>query len=60
MYLGILETDGVLTIKMKANYERGKSEDRRKLMKSKVNGANLLKAVNIWVVLLLRDSQQLL
>ena len=55
-YLGILEADKFLKEKMKLNISREHIRRLRKVLKSKLNGGNLVCGVNIWAVSLLRYS----
>ena len=55
-YLGILEADKFLEEKMKLNVSKEYITRIRKVLKSKVNGGNLICGVNTWVVSLLRYS----
>ena len=54
--LGILQTDEFLEEKMKLNVLKEYIGRLRKILKSKLNGGNLVCAVNTWVVSLLRYS----
>ena len=53
-YLGILEADKYLEEKMKLNVSKEYVKRTRKILKSKLNGGNLVHGVNTWVVSLLR------
>ena len=55
-YLGILEADKVLEEKMKLNVSKEYVRRLRKILKSKLNGGNLVRGVNTWTVSLLRYS----
>ena len=55
-YLGILEADKFLEDKMKLNVSKEYTRRSRKVMKSKLNGGNLVCGVNTWAVSLLRYS----
>ena len=55
-YLGILETDKFLEEKMKLNVSKEYIRRLRKVLKSKLNGGNLVRGVNTWAVSLLRYS----
>ena len=55
-YLGILEADKFLEEKMKLNVSKEYIRRLRKVLKSKLNGGNLVRGVNIWAVSLLRYS----
>ena len=55
-YLGILEADKFLEKKMKLNVSKEYVRRIRKVLKSKLNGGNLVHGVNTWVVSLLRYS----
>ena len=55
-YLGILEADKFLEEKMKFNVSKEYIRRLRKVLKSKVNGSNLVCGVNTWGVPLLRYS----
>ena len=54
--LGILQTDEFLEEKMKLNVLKEYIGRLRKILKSNLNGGNLVCAVNTWVVSLLRYS----
>ena len=53
-YLGILEADKFLKEKMKLNVLKEYIRRLRKVLKSKLNGGNLVCGVNTWAVSLLR------
>ena len=55
-YLRILEADKFLEEKMKLNVSREYIRRIRKVLKSKMNGGNLVRGVNTWAVSLLRYS----
>ena len=55
-YLGILEADKFLEEKMKLNVLKEYIRRLRKVLKSKLNGGNLVRGVNNWAVSLLRYS----
>ena len=55
-YLGILEADKFLEEKMKLNVLKEYIRWSRKILKSKLNGGNLVCGVNTWTVSLLRYS----
>ena len=55
-YLGILEADKFLEEKMKLNVSKEYIRRLRKVLKSKLNGGNLVRGVNTWTVSLLRYS----
>ena len=55
-YLGILEADKFLEEKMKLNVAREYIRRLRKVLKSKLNGGNLVRGVNTWTVSLIRYS----
>ena len=55
-YLGILEADKFLEEKMKLNVWKKYIRRIRKVLKSKLNGGNLVHGVNTWAVSLLRYS----
>ena len=55
-YLGILQADKCLEEKMKVNYSKEYIRRFRKVLKSKLNGRNLVRGVNTWAVSLLRYS----
>ena len=59
-YLGILEADKFLEEKMKLNVSKEYIRRLRKVLKSKLNGGNLVREVNTWAVSLLRYSYRLL
>ena len=58
-YLGILEADKFLEVKMKLNVSKEYIRRLRKILKSKLNGGNLVCGVNTWAVSLLRYSAAL-
>ena len=53
-YLGILETDKLLVGEMKLNVSKEYIRGLRKVLESKLNGRNLARGVNTWVVSVLR------
>ena len=55
-YLGILEADKFLEEKMKLNVSKEYVRRIRKVLKSKLNGGNVVHGVNTWAVSLLRYS----
>ena len=55
-YLGILEVDKFLEEKMKLNVSKEYIRRIRKILKSKLNGGNLVRGVNTWAVSLSRYS----
>ena len=55
-YLGILEIDKFLEEKMKLNVSKEFIRRIRKVLRSKLNGGNLVRGVNTWAVSLLRYS----
>ena len=55
-YLGILETDKFLEEKMKLNVLKEYIRRIEKVLKSKLNGGNLVRGVNTWAISLLRYS----
>ena len=55
-YLGILEADKLLEERMKLNVSKEYIRRLRKVLKSKLNGGNLVHGVNTWAVSLLRYS----
>ena len=55
-YLGILEADKFLEEKMKLNVSKEYIRRLKKVLKSKLNGGNLVRGVKTWAVLLLRYS----
>ena len=55
-YLGILEVEKFLEEKMKLNVSKEYIRRLRKVLKSKLNGGNLVRGVNTWAVSLLRYS----
>ena len=55
-YLGILEAYKFLEEKMKLNVSKEYTRRLRKVLKSKLNGGNLVRGVNTWAVSLLRYS----
>ena len=55
-YLGILDADKFLEEKMKLNVSKEYIRRIRKVLKSKLNGENLVRGVNTWAVSLLRYS----
>ena len=55
-YFGILETDRFLGVEMKLKVSKDYFRRLRKVLKSKLNGGNLIQGVNTWTVRLLRYS----
>ena len=55
-YLGVLEADGMLHDTMKKKIGREYLSRLRKVAQSKLNGGNLIRAINTWAVSLLRYS----
>ena len=55
-YLGILEADKFLEVKMKLNVLKEYIKRLRKVLKSKLNCGNLVCGVNTWAVSLIRYS----
>ena len=55
-YLGILEADKFLEEKMKLKVSKEYIRRLRKVLKSKLNGGNLVPGVNTWAVSLIRYS----
>ena len=55
-YLGILEADKFLEEKMKLNVSKEYIRRIRQVLKSKLNGGNLVREVNTWTVSLIRYS----
>ena len=55
-YKGILQADKFLEEKMKLNVLKEYIRRLRKVLKSKLNGGNLVRGVNVWAVFLLRQS----
>ena len=55
-FLGILEADRFLEEKMKLNVSKEYIRKLRKVLKSKLNGGNLVRGVNTWAISLLRYS----
>ena len=55
-YLGILEADKFLEEKMKLNISKEYIRRLKKVLKSKLNGGNLVLGVKTWAVSLLRYS----
>ena len=55
-YLGILEADRFLEEKMKLNVLKEYIRRLRKVLKSKLNGGNLVRGINTWAVSLIRYS----
>ena len=53
-YLGILEADKFLEEKMKLNVSKEYIRSLRKVLKSKLNGGNLVRGVNTWAISLKR------
>ena len=49
-YLGILQADIFLEEKMKLNVSKEYIRKLRKVLKSKLNGGNLVRGVNTWTV----------
>ena len=55
-YLGILEADNVVHTKVKEWTEREYIKRLRKILKSKFNGGNIIKAINTWAAPVIRYS----
>ena len=55
-YLGLLETERFLGEKMKLKVSKKYFGRFKKVLKSKLNGVNLVQGVNTWAVSLLRYS----
>ena len=55
-YLGILEVDKFLEEKMKLNVWKEYIRRLRKVLKSKLNGGNIVRGVNTWAISLLKYS----
>ena len=55
-YLGILEADKFLEEKIKLNVSKEYIRRLRKVLKSKLNGENLVGGVNTWAIPLLKTS----
>ena len=55
-YLGILDTEKFLEEEMELNVSKEYIRRLRKVLKSKLNGGNLVRGVNTWAVSLLRYS----
>ena len=49
-HLGILEADKFLVEKMKLNVSKEYIRRLRTVLKSKLNGGNLVRGVNIWAI----------
>ena len=49
-YLGFLETDKFLEEKMKLNVSKEYIRRLRKVLKSKLNGGNLVRGLNTWAI----------
>ena len=52
--LGILEADNMMHTKIKKQTERRYIKRLRKILKSKLNGRNTIKAINTWAVPVIR------
>ena len=55
-YLGVLESDDVLHRECKERLRCEYVRRAKKCLKSKLNGGNMIKAINIWAVSLMRYS----
>ena len=55
-YLGILETDTIKQVEMKAKIKIEYLRRARKVLKTKLSRRNLIKRINTWAVLLVRYS----
>ena len=55
-YLGVLEADGMLHDTMKTKIGKEYLRRVRKVAQSKLNGGNLIRAINTWAVSLVRYS----
>ena len=59
-YLGILETNDIIQTEMKDKIQKGYYRKVRQLTSSKLNGGNIIKAINYRDVSLVRYSARLL
>ena len=59
-YLGILELDNIKEKEMKDKFKYEYLRRTRLIVKSKLNGSNLIKAINVWAISLLRYGAGLL
>ena len=55
-YLGILEADTIKQVQMKDKIQKEYFMRTRKLLETKLSSRNLIKAINTWVVPLVRYS----
>ena len=55
-YLGILQSDQVLCNEMKEKVRAEYKRRVKKVLKSKLNGGNMISAINTWAVPLIRYS----
>ena len=55
-YLGVLEADHVLHEESKERLKKEYIKQVKKCLKSKLNGGNMVKAINTWAVSLMRYS----
>ena len=53
-YLGILERDDICQEKMKEKVQKEYYKQVRAVLKSKLNGGNVINAVNVWAVATVR------
>ena len=56
-YLGVLEADGMLQDQMKRKIRKEYLRRVRKVAQSKLNGGNLIRAMNTWAVSLVRYEE---
>ena len=59
-YLGILELDNIKEKEMKDKFKYEYLRRTRLIVKSKLNGNNIVKAINVWTISLLRYGAGLL
>ena len=55
-YLGVLEVDDLKRSEMKENIKKEYKRRVRKVLETKLNGHNLIKAINTWAVAVIRYS----
>ena len=55
-YLGILETDTIKQVEMKDKIQKEYLRRTRKLLETKLSCRNLIKGINTWAALLVRNS----
>ena len=55
-YLGVTQADGTKHHEMKEKVKTGHYEQMRTILKTKLNGGNIITGINTWTILLVRYS----